>query len=180
MDEFRLKVFVTAAQTLNFSHCAKLMGITQPAVSSHIKELEGHYGQKLFERNTSGLELTDFGHFLCEKAQNILSEYSKLEYEAFFMIHAGELEDYQLAASYHAARELIPHAMKRYLQLVGRSISIKVGSQEEVRQWVESSQVRIGVLDCEIIRCEDIRPEDQYMIMLLDDIARGAVTSECV
>ena len=39
MDEFRLRVFVTAARTLSFSKCAAALNITQPAVSRHIGEL---------------------------------------------------------------------------------------------------------------------------------------------
>ncbi len=170
MDDFRLKVFTTAAETLNFSHCAKQLGITQPAVSSHIKELENLYGQKLFERKMTGLELTGFGSFLYEKARGILSKYRQLDFEAFFMINADNMDDYIIAASHHAARTVLPFVMKRYLQLVGRSISIKVGSEEQVREWVESALAPIGVLDYDIIHNEELRPVDEYMTMLVNDV----------
>lgn len=61
MDIFRLKVFLTAAQTLNFSRTAEQLYISQPAVSKHIGELELHFGVKLFVRRGSHLELTDAG-----------------------------------------------------------------------------------------------------------------------
>ncbi len=172
MDDFRLKVFVTAAETLNFSQCAKLLGISQPAVSSHIKELENEFGRKLFERKISALELTEFGSFLYRKAQDVLSKYRQLEYEAFFEMHADELEDYVIASTRTEARTKLPLVMKRYLTLVGRSISIKVGSEEQVREWVESAQARIGILDCEIICNEEIRAVDKYMKMLIDDVSQ--------
>lgn len=40
MDDFRLRVFITAAKTLNFTKCAEQLFISQPAVSKHIGELE--------------------------------------------------------------------------------------------------------------------------------------------
>lgn len=39
MDDFRLRVFITAAKTLNFTKCAEQLYISQPAVSKHIGEL---------------------------------------------------------------------------------------------------------------------------------------------
>lgn len=39
MDDFRLRVFITAAKTLNFTKCAEQLFISQPAVSKHIGEL---------------------------------------------------------------------------------------------------------------------------------------------
>lgn len=43
MDDFRLRVFITAAKTLNFTKCAEQLFISQPAVSKHIGELESRW-----------------------------------------------------------------------------------------------------------------------------------------
>lgn len=51
MDDFRLRVFITAAKTLNFTKCAEQLYISQPAVSKHIGELESRYKVQLFERS---------------------------------------------------------------------------------------------------------------------------------
>lgn len=47
MDDFRLRVFITAAKTLNFTKCAEQLFISQPAVSKHIGELESRYKVQL-------------------------------------------------------------------------------------------------------------------------------------
>ena len=73
MDEFRLRVFVTAARTLSFSKCAAALSITQPAVSRHIGELEARYGMPLFSRGPSGLALTKAGERLLLHAGDLLS-----------------------------------------------------------------------------------------------------------
>ena len=51
MDDFRLKVFITAARTLSFTRTAERLFISQPAVSKHIGELESQYKVQLFVRD---------------------------------------------------------------------------------------------------------------------------------
>ena len=69
MDDFRLKVFITAARTLSFTRTAERLFISQPAVSKHIGELESQYKVQLFMRRGSRLELTGPGK-LCSPAPN--------------------------------------------------------------------------------------------------------------
>lgn len=71
MDDFRLRVFITAAKTLNFTKCAEQLFISQPAVSKHIGELESRYKVQLFERSGSRLALTEAGR-VCWSMPNAL------------------------------------------------------------------------------------------------------------
>ncbi|MBO9444527.1 LysR substrate-binding domain-containing protein [Ruegeria sp. R14_0] len=56
-----LRSFESAARHLNFTTTAKELGLTQTAVSLHIRSLEADLGQKLFTRNARRLELTELG-----------------------------------------------------------------------------------------------------------------------
>ncbi|WP_170417638.1 LysR substrate-binding domain-containing protein [Ruegeria atlantica] len=56
-----LRSFESAARHLNFTTTARELGLTQTAVSLHIRSLEGELGQKLFTRNARRLELTELG-----------------------------------------------------------------------------------------------------------------------
>ena len=71
MDDFRLRVFITAAKTLNFTKCAEQLFISQPAVSKHIGELESRYKVQLFERSGSRLALTEAGRVMLEHAERM-------------------------------------------------------------------------------------------------------------
>ena len=75
MDDFRLRVFITAAKTLNFTKCAEQLYISQPAVSKHIGELESRYKVQLFERSGSRLALTEAGRVMLEHAERIADGY---------------------------------------------------------------------------------------------------------
>ena len=75
MDDFRLKVFITAARTLSFTRTAEQLFISQPAVSKHVGELESRYKVQLFTRRGSRLELTDAGRTMLEAAGRLLDDY---------------------------------------------------------------------------------------------------------
>lgn len=56
-----LRSFECAARHLNFTTTARELGLTQTAVSLHIRSLEAELGQNLFTRNARRLELTELG-----------------------------------------------------------------------------------------------------------------------
>ncbi len=56
-----LRTFDAAARHLSFTTASQELGLTQTAVSQHIKALELKLGQKLFIRRARSLELTDIG-----------------------------------------------------------------------------------------------------------------------
>ena len=76
-----LNVFKAAAECGKMSEAAKVLHISQPAVSQTIKELEDHYGVRLFERMPKKLFLTADGEKLLAQAKQVLSAFEDLEYE---------------------------------------------------------------------------------------------------
>jgi len=55
----QLQVFLAVAATRNFSRTGSQIGLTQPAVSRSITELEAQLGLQLLNRTTREVELTD-------------------------------------------------------------------------------------------------------------------------
>ena len=56
-----LRSFESAAQHLNFTHAAHELGLTQAAISLHIRSLEDRLGTSLFHRHPRNLQLTEMG-----------------------------------------------------------------------------------------------------------------------
>ena len=73
MDSIRLKYFVSAAQTLNFSRVAEEFFVSQPAVTYQITLLEKELETDLFYRNGKQLSLTEAGLRFLPKAIDILN-----------------------------------------------------------------------------------------------------------
>src|SRR5512140_3351876 len=64
MNLNQLRVFQSAAKTLNFTRAAEELHLTQPGISKHLKDLEEYYGTKLFERLGKKVVLTQAGEAL--------------------------------------------------------------------------------------------------------------------
>lgn len=70
----QLDIFVSAARMGSFALVADRFGISQPAVSDHIRTLENHLGQRLFDRRRGTTPLlTPAGEDLLERAIGLLS-----------------------------------------------------------------------------------------------------------
>ena len=68
----QLNVFITAAETLNFTQTAKRMHLTQSSVSQIIKTLESQLEVQLFQRKARTLKITDAGNVLLPMAREIV------------------------------------------------------------------------------------------------------------
>lgn len=56
-----LRTFEAAARYLNFTEAARELGLTQTAVSLHVRSLEADLGERLFTRSARRLGLTELG-----------------------------------------------------------------------------------------------------------------------
>jgi DNA-binding transcriptional LysR family regulator len=77
MDTLQLRLFVSIANTLNFSRTGEQFFISQPDVTHHIKKLENSLGVRLFNRTSRKITLSEEGleflHF-ANQALEILSD----------------------------------------------------------------------------------------------------------
>lgn len=78
MELYQLRSFITVARENHLTRAAEKLNISQPAVSAHIKALEGEFGLPLFLRTPKGMQLTAGGKLLCQKAQKTLQEVDEL------------------------------------------------------------------------------------------------------
>lgn len=76
LEDFKLKVFMAVAENGSFTIAAKALGVTQPAVSQNIAELERNMGAELFTRGRGSVTLTAAGIIFKEYAEKIIYWYS--------------------------------------------------------------------------------------------------------
>jgi len=76
VEDFKLKVFIAVAQECSFTRAARKLGVSQPAVSQNIAELEKQIGVPLLLRGRSEVSLTEDGRAFREYAEQILSLYN--------------------------------------------------------------------------------------------------------
>ena len=99
LEDFKLKVFLKVSELGSFTTAARSLGISQPAVSQTIAELEKSLGGSLLDRSRKGeIQLTEKGRVLESFAKTICKNYEDLnavfnDYEAFvdFIDKSNEL-----------------------------------------------------------------------------------------
>jgi len=67
-----MRAFFAIVEEGNISHAAQRLGIAQPALSRQMKHLEENLHVKLFERGSRRIRLTEAGHVLYNRVENIL------------------------------------------------------------------------------------------------------------
>lgn len=78
MNTRQLQYALALYKSLNFSSVAEALGISQPALSKQILNLENELGVKLFDRNTVPLTVTPAGEYFFREAQKLLYKEDQL------------------------------------------------------------------------------------------------------
>ncbi len=71
MIDPKITTFIWAAKLNSFTKAAEMLNLTQPAVTQHIKQLEGYYKVKLFKKVGRQIYLTEEGELLLKYAKEI-------------------------------------------------------------------------------------------------------------
>ncbi len=79
--DFRIRVFHEVAVKLSFTRAAAELNITQPAVTKHIREMEGQLNVRLFNRHGNRVSLTPAGEVVLRYAEKIMNAYKGMEAE---------------------------------------------------------------------------------------------------
>ena len=72
----QIRIFLSAAKHLSFSHAAEELHITGSAVSLQIKEMEGDIGISLFNRDSKKVALTTAGEHFLTYANRMMSTFN--------------------------------------------------------------------------------------------------------
>jgi LysR family hydrogen peroxide-inducible transcriptional activator len=75
----QLRYFRTLATVGHFGRAAEAVGISQPALSMQLREMEADLGGQLMERTATGAELTTLGSEVARRAVDILAAVHDLE-----------------------------------------------------------------------------------------------------
>ena len=75
----QMQYFDALAQTLHFGRAAELAGVSQPALSAQIAEMEERLGCRLFERGGKTVRLTEEAETLLPRIETILADIRDVE-----------------------------------------------------------------------------------------------------
>lgn len=110
----QLQVFRSVYQHLSYSRAAEQLGLTQPAVSSQIRQLEQALGQPVFEYVGKQLYITAAGERLEGVTRTIFADLERLQMELAEM--EGQVRGELRLAAVSTAQYVVPYLLKGFLQ----------------------------------------------------------------
>lgn len=113
VDLLRIETFIHAAEHLNFSEAARILHLSQPTVSHHIKNLEQDLGVELFARQGVSITLTEAGRLLLPWARRMLRDSIEIQ-EMMESLKEGLAGNLQIACSTTAGKYVLPQLAARF------------------------------------------------------------------
>ncbi|EJL74073.1 transcriptional regulator [Variovorax sp. CF313] len=138
-----LRVFFTAADAANFREAAVRLSVSPQVVTRAVRELEEELGEPLFHRSTRGVQLTDFGRQLAQRARVAVGGVDALFHRTdrrALSQHAGTV---RVTAPNVFGRRLIPRVLAPMLaEHPGLVLDLRLS---ETHADVVDEQIDIGV-----------------------------------
>ncbi|MBI9091482.1 MAG: LysR family transcriptional regulator [Desulfobacterium sp.] len=169
MDLWQLKVFTSVVEKRSFSKAAEAIHLSQPTVSSHIKELEEHFGCRLMDRLGRETVPTKAGELLFSYAKKLLL--LRDEAESAISDFQGKLRGHlkvggsTIPSGYILPKMIAPLA-KAFSEV---SISLVAGDTAEIIDQVTQGEIEVGIVgarvDSPLVNQEKLVDDEMKLIV---------------
>lgn len=141
----QLKVFEAVARHLSFSRAAAELHLTQPAVSTQIRTLEGHVGLVLFEQLGKKIYLTPGGAELLYHSRAIIEQFREAEESLtqFRGIAGGKLNVAVISAGDYFFPRLMVEFARRH---PGVTLNLTVHNRADLLEQLKQNLTDLAVL----------------------------------
>jgi len=141
------EMFCEVARVKSFSKAAKLLHLSQPAVSAQIHYLEDYYGMQLFNRSSSGVSLTAVGEMVYKYAKEILKLHDELENEIDSMLQS-ENQKLIIGASSTIGNSALPCGIWTFKEKYPQAqIKLEVHNAERILALLNDNQLNLALLE---------------------------------
>jgi DNA-binding transcriptional LysR family regulator len=147
LDLKQLRALVTVADTGNVTRAAALLNLVQPAVSRQLKMLEEEMGAALFNRGRHGMELTQDGSALVDRARRILDEVDRAKAE-IRPASSGKVSGLVAVGLLASTADLLASELvfKVAHDYPGIRLRLTVGYAGHIQRWMEIGEVDAALL----------------------------------
>jgi DNA-binding transcriptional LysR family regulator len=152
MEDHKLKVFCTVAETKGFSKASEIIHLTQPAVSLQIQALEEMFETKLFDRSSNTVSLTPSGEILYKYAKEILALYAAAE-RAIGGITGLVKGSITVGASTTIGNYLLPAVISDFRKSHPKiKIHLLVGNSKRIVELLKGGVIDLGLVEGEVTK----------------------------
>jgi DNA-binding transcriptional LysR family regulator len=145
-----LKIFVTVVELKHFSKAAKVLNLSQPNVSLHIRNLESELETTLFIRSPKQVKVTAAGEMFYIKARQMLSLFEEAKQEIADQQHIVQ-GTIKIGASFTIGEYILPRVLAEYANDHPKvNVEVMVGNTEEVMEKTRTNELDISLIEGEV------------------------------
>jgi DNA-binding transcriptional LysR family regulator len=168
LDVTRLRVLVAVARHGSVTAAARALNYAQPSISHHIARLEAETGAALLRRAGRGVQLTDAGRLLADRAAEIIGRLDAAEAE--LAAHVGGREGRVRLAAFPSALAAIVPAAAALLEAESPGMNLVLTEAEPPQA---ARMLRAGDVDVALVFRHHQQDTDPRQRSPDDDGARG-------
>jgi len=144
-DIAELRAFCAAVDLGSLGRAARLLQVSQPALSKRLRTLEALAGARLLERSPRGVTLTPAGTRLYVEARKLLAQAE--EVDSLMAGLRGEEQPVRLATSHTIAEFLLPGPLVEFERKRERHLSVElvIANSLIVRELVREGRAEFGI-----------------------------------
>ncbi|MFT8246850.1 LysR family transcriptional regulator [Roseomonas sp. BN140053] len=179
----QMRTFLSVVETASVSATARLLGLTQPAASQQLREMERRMGVRLLERAAGRSIPTAAGAALIPAAQRALAAAADAE-EAVTAHREGAAGRIRLGTGATACIHLLPPALAGLRRrMPGVEVVVETGNTPEMVRRVEEGGLDVAVVTMPVPRRRSLQLEplvtDPLLALLPDAAApsQGALSA---
>jgi LysR family transcriptional regulator, nitrogen assimilation regulatory protein len=168
LDLKQIRYFIFVANLRSFSKAARVLNITQPALSRHISTLEYDLKAKLLNRSSQGVEPTEAGLKLLEMGEKILAAAEQIR-DAVISTAAQPGIAISLGMPPSMSVVIAPVLVEQFArQHPGVSLRIVEGLSVFLEEWLASGKIDIAIMtapsDSPLLDSEFIAREEMVLV----------------
>ena len=165
-DIAELRAFCAAVELGSLGRAARLLRVSQPALSKRLRMLEALAGARLVERSSRGVSTTPAGTRLYSEARKLLIQAEAVD-ELLGGL-SGTASPVRLAASHTVAEYVIPAPLVEFETRHDHHLSVEllIANSRVVRELVRDGRAEFGIA---AIGARDARDESLQVVPMIDD-----------
>jgi DNA-binding transcriptional LysR family regulator len=165
--------FAAVAKHLNVTKASEELRVSQPSISQQLRQLEDHYGRKLYRRLSKGVEITEAGRFFLRNITPILEQVAKLEGGFKPEAPKSDRETLRVGGTYSASAELLPSLLAGFrTRHPTAKLEMRTRTSDQLERMVLNSGLDLAVTVRAVrsaeLACEPLRHEKVAMFVRAD------------
>ncbi|GAB3067769.1 LysR substrate-binding domain-containing protein [Salinicoccus sesuvii] len=149
-----IKVFVAVVEEKSFTKAAQQLHMTQPAVSSYIKQLETELNITLVERSTRGIRMNPAGDIYYHHAKEMIALEMRM-HQLILDLQEETKGPIKIGASYTYGEYILPSMLASLVEKYpGVVPEVQISNSAAIMNGIRSATLDIGIIEDEILNAK--------------------------